>query len=206
MNVWKHLLEPATLILVGLRCKESLWYSIQYISRCHIFTDWGHITENPELHVLLCHLLPVAAAPPASLWNLLCWLPAAVHSPENAVHPIWYPGVRLRQLDPRWNALCNVCAIWQLLIRRQYAHPLSGLRIRPQSEQRREKTKSSWCNKLNSQFCSWNETAAPRHATSKPFFFFSLCVCVVGRCNSRWGYLNNSWTNYHQISQSRNPT
>lgn len=192
MNVWKHLLEPAALILVGPRCK-----SIQYISRCHIFTDWGHLSASVAAAISLkmrsCIRSSVAssaaaaaaAAPPASLWNLLCWPPAAVHSPENAAHPIWYPSVRLRQLDLRWNALCNVCAIWQLLIRRQYAHPLSGLRIRPLSEQRREKTKSSWCNKRNSQFCSWNETAAPRHATNKPFVFF-LCVCVC--VSVGWGW------------------
>lgn len=43
------------------------------------------------------------------------------------VQQIWYPSVCFQQLDLRWNVLCNMWAIWQLLIKWQYAHPLCGL-------------------------------------------------------------------------------
>lgn len=57
----------------------------------------------------------------------------------NTVHPISYPSVCFSAVGPALECLVyNVCAIWQLLIKRQYANPLSGLWIRPHFEDRRE--------------------------------------------------------------------
>lgn len=104
--------------------------------------------------------------------------------------PVRYPSVCFQLLDLHRNVSCNVWAIWQLFIKRQYARPLSGLWIRAS-------------DKIQLMLQSQFSTAALGHITGKLLFYLcqlvdpdwdiSTSYCLVVKFSSDFSLSTTIW-------------